>query len=308
MEEDFCQCLKECEDKPDDRKIRQGAGTKRLKAKDSPEQRFLVVRGMEKGRSTAVAARNSYFEGVRRECFVLQDGGADPRSGKMWFKRIMFATLKARANFFDTGSIDDDEIGIIRAHMHPGCARKSNREHGAVYKSFFDRLAEGIMQYKSRVLCLDASMALICVAPELRARGVMVSMAALFPCKVGDHMVLDSLGIFIIGKAECIRMAYSPTALGGKEPELQPQDKRKERLVTNESGIETSRQPHPILTFPIDKGPGHPIDCYLPNEPGQRAMWFQYSCTPLHSCHDETFKAVLNEKKFARPRPVWRQD
>ena len=97
----------------------------------------------------------------------------------------MFATLKARVNFFDTGSNNDDEIGIVCAHMHQACAQQIDLEGRRPYTAFFDKLAEGIIRYTSRVLCLDASMALICVAPELRARGVMVSMAAFFPCKVG---------------------------------------------------------------------------------------------------------------------------
>lgn len=147
-------------------------------------------------------------------------------------------------------------------------------------------------------------MALICVAPELPARGVMVSMAAFFPCQMGDTMVLDSLGIFIIGKADCIRRAYSPKVVGGIEPELQPQDMRKEKALTNEVGRVVGTTAHPILTFPIKKGPGHPIQCYLPKEPHQKATWFQYSCTPLHSFHDTTFSAVLQEKSIARPQPV----
>ena len=266
---------------------------------------------MEKGRSTAVAARDSYFEGVQRECFVLHDGGGHPKSGKMCFNRIMFATLKTRANFFDTGSIDDDEIGIICAHMHPGCARKSNKEHGATYKSFFDRLATGIMQHKSRVLCLDASMALICVAPELRARGVMVSMAAFFPCKMGDNMVLDSLGIFIIGKADCIRLAYSPTVVGGKEPELLPQDKRTEKAITDEGGRVVGRVPHSIYTCAhLNKGPGYPITSYLPKNDDQRASWFQYSCTPLIIHLERRYHASCIEGQInsERPQLVWRQE
>ena len=138
---------------------------------------------MEKGRSTAVAARNSYFEGVRRDCFVLQDAGHDPESGKQCFNQIMFATLKARASFFDEGGRNYDQIGISCAHMHPVCASNANTESESPYRNFFDRLARGILEYKSRVLCLDASMALICVAPELRARGFMVSMAAFFLAK-----------------------------------------------------------------------------------------------------------------------------
>ena len=71
MEKDFCESLRNNYDSPDDSLVRDSAGVKRQIAKDSPQQRFLVVRGMEEGRSTAVAARTSYFEGLRRDWFVL---------------------------------------------------------------------------------------------------------------------------------------------------------------------------------------------------------------------------------------------
>ena len=146
-------------------------------------------------------------------------------------------------------------------------------------------------------------MALICVAPELRARGLMVSMAAFFPCKRGGTMVMDSLGIFIIGKAACIKLAYSPTVVGGKEPELQKQDMRKQTSLTDEGGRVVGRQPHPILTFPKLQGPGHSIGYYLPKEEKTKARWLQYSCTPIHEPHEPTFSAIL-EEKVNRPNPT----
>ena len=57
---------------------------------------------------------------------------------------------------------------------------KKVKRGAETYTNFFDRLARGILRYKSRLLCMDANMALFCVVPELRARGVMASMAAFF--------------------------------------------------------------------------------------------------------------------------------
>ena len=160
---------------------------RRKKTKDSPEQNWLVVGGCEPGPSTAVAVRDAYFKGIRRDCFVLQGGGSYKNNTghcKDAFNRVMFCTIECREPYFDTGEDDDDEIGIAVAHMHYGCARTSNKGGATTYTNFWDRLAEVIVHYKSRVLCMDANMALFCVAPELRARGVMASMAAFsFPAR-----------------------------------------------------------------------------------------------------------------------------
>ena len=76
---------------------------------------------------------------------------------------------------------DSDEVGICCAHMHFGCANKTNTGSATHYKGFFDTLARGIVQYKQRVLCMDANMALWAVVPELRARGFLVTMVSFFP-------------------------------------------------------------------------------------------------------------------------------
>ena len=76
-------------------------------------------------------------------------------------------------------------------------------------------MAQGIVEYKSRVLCIDSNMALWCVVPELRASGFMVVMAACYPFyQAPDTQAkVDSLGIFVIGRVNSIRMAFCPYQL-----------------------------------------------------------------------------------------------
>ena len=83
----------------------------------------------------------------------------------------MFCTVKCKTNFFRGGGDISDELGLANAHMHFGCAKKSNKWGGTQFKPFFDLLARGIVECYSRVLCMDANMALWVVVPELRARG-----------------------------------------------------------------------------------------------------------------------------------------
>ena len=146
---------------------------------------MLVVRGLEDWPTTAVAVRDAHFKGVKRRFFALQDAGDTKyrRGGrKQVFNRLMYCTLKCRSDYFEQPASDDtDEIGIAVAHMHCGRANQKNNRGGTTYKAFSDKLAQGIVEYKSRVFCIDANMALWCVVPELRARGVMVVTAAFYP-------------------------------------------------------------------------------------------------------------------------------
>ena len=200
-------------------KVRCQTENKRKPVPNSPQGQIVVARSPEKGQtSIAVAVRDSHFKALRRDAFMLLDAGRN--RGKEARNRLMFCTAKFRAKYFLDSDPDPDEFGIAVAHLHCGCAKKTNNMGGTHYNTFFDELGHGIVRYKSRVLCMDANMALWCVVPELRARGFMVSMAAFFPFKVGGKAMVDSLGIFVIGPTERIKMAYCPSVLGKiKEPE-----------------------------------------------------------------------------------------
>ena len=97
---------------------------------------------------------------------------------------------------------------------------------------------------------MDANMALFCVAPELRATGVMASMAAffLFLQDSDKNRKVDSLGIFVIAPAAGIKMAYSPAVVGGHEPERMPQE----------------RMPQLHTFISPAKGSGYDISSYMP--------------------------------------------
>ena len=147
-------------------------------------QRMFVVRGLENCPTTAVAARDHLFKGVKRHFFELQYAGEAKLTGgprRPAFNRLMCCTIKCRNDYFREWDPATADIGIAVADMHFGCAKKTNTGGSERYKAFWDKLAQVIVTYKSRVLGIDANMALWCVVPELRARGLMVSMAAFFP-------------------------------------------------------------------------------------------------------------------------------
>ena len=118
----LCQDLKDGWNTPQESLVRCPESNKRKMAKDSPKQTWLVVRGCEPGPTTAVAVRDAYFKGIRRDCYVKQDAGSYKNDGewKEAFIRLMFCTIKCREHYFETGKDEDDEIGIAVAHMHYG--------------------------------------------------------------------------------------------------------------------------------------------------------------------------------------------
>ena len=117
----------------------------------------------------------------------------------------------------------------------------------------FDKLAEGVVKFSSRVLCIDANMALWCVVPELRARGLMISMAAFSPFYHSPdkkNAKMDSLGIFVIGPTLSIRMAFCPTLVGDvPAPKRRDEDRLVQKEVQTGHGYKRRFVPHDAVSF-----------------------------------------------------------
>ena len=93
------------------------------------------------------------------------------------------------------------------------CAnKKAYRSDGDHYKTFFDQLGEGIIEFESRLVGAEMNAAFWSFIPEMRARGVQVNMAAWSSCILGGEQTAntDSVGIFIIGPCEAIRVGFVP--------------------------------------------------------------------------------------------------
>ena len=219
-EEHLCELLMLPRSDQPDEDFRDRGRTSRKKGKVQRDQRWYVVRGPEKGSTTAVAVRTWPFKGIRRECFIRSD--ASCQKGNTKFNRTLFVTLKFNKNYFLTGP-DKDQLGVCSAHLHYGCANSSNKRGNELRTLFWDSLARGIVHYKTRILCIDANMALTMVAIELRARGFCITLVAWFPCRFLDKLPkpedrLDTTGIFVIGRTHIIRPAYTPTVFKAAEP------------------------------------------------------------------------------------------
>ena len=79
---------------------------------------------------------------------------------------------------------DQRPIHLLPRSRERLCQQKTNTRSAKHYKDLFDILARGIVQYQQRIVCMDASVALWAVVPELRARGVLVTMVSFFPLRI----------------------------------------------------------------------------------------------------------------------------
>ena len=71
----FCQALNAPSTAQNKDLVRKRMENKRTPATLSPAPRILVVRGAEQGNSTAVTVRDVHFKAIRRDAFMLLDGG-----------------------------------------------------------------------------------------------------------------------------------------------------------------------------------------------------------------------------------------
>ena len=143
-------------------------------------------------------------------------------------------------------------------------------------------MAIGILEYKTRFLCIDANVALPSVAIELRARGLCITLVAFSPFRDMDKKMvkLDSLGIFVIGGTRAIRPAYSPTVVGVPEPVWGGKDKYTKKTIKQADG-----QPDHTVDWPVQSFrhpcPGYPLTSYRPQDPALRQKYLTNSFTPL---------------------------
>ena len=140
-------------------------------------------------------------------------------------------------------------------HFHHLTAKKE-QGFAKAHAQFWQCLAENITRYQVRLLAGDFNMALWCVVPELRRRGIRVDIAAWFPWRCTSEGVFedvvkcDSEAVFVIGGARSIKLRSSAFALG-----LESAPAYKEQV--------------PASFF---AGQGYPLHSYLPKKSQEQAV------------------------------------
>ena len=75
----------------------------------------------------------------------------------------------------------ENEVVIGDVHLHCMTAKKEVGDGFRALKIFWHKLAAFIIELRVRIVAGDFNMALWQVVPELRARGVLVNLAAWYP-------------------------------------------------------------------------------------------------------------------------------
>ena len=136
-------------------------------------------------------------------------------------------------------------------------------------KKFWDELAEAIMVFQVRIFGGDFNMALFCVIPEMRARGILVNIAAWFPWKsmpVGSTKI-DSMGIFIVGPCQGCRKIFDASSILPSAVVSHAVGASWEVMYKSRGGGRSQKpanQRYELSKY-VKKGMGYPIESYKPN-------------------------------------------
>ena len=162
-----------------DERVRFTKENERNDAKGMPAVGYMTVKSHEIGPSVAVAARKSLVFGIQMNRFIIHFGGT--YSKDICAKRIevqalngiLFATVKLKQVFLrDRG--EETDTGNCALPLH-GC-QTATKDGAKRYKELFDHLAKEIIEFRCRLLTIDANMSMWAVVPEMRARGVQISL------------------------------------------------------------------------------------------------------------------------------------
>lgn len=238
----------------------------------------------------AICARRSLVESMRMRLFRLRHDGLyrkkvknRPNTSKMARSRILVVTCKMRFFRLHGGGGVLDELTLMNCHLHFMTAKKGVANASASFAGFWNEVADAIIEFRVRILVGDFNMALWCVVPELRARGLQVNLAAWYPWKHRNEAEprMDSTAMFVIGPCagahkifgvETIRpSAVAEPAPKGWENLLEPIFDDKNKVV--------GRRPWPLPTYSL-LGQGFQLGTYRPSVPERMAQFVSWTFAP----------------------------
>ena len=276
-------------------------GHRPLQGLSRPQSEFIGFRGDEPGRTSLMSVgRRGLVKGASLLFFRRRWDGIYKKKKKerMATSRIMVVQFHMR--FWKLrggggGAQEGEREGLVtmNVHMHHALAKKEVKDPGRQLLDFWDELATYIVKYGVRVLGGDFNMALFCVVPELRARGVAINLAAWYPWKheLSDAVSIDSEALFIIGPTYGARMVYEPSILGLQNPPPLHEWRPVEHVEKDERGQEISRTRIPLRTFNF-QGQGYPITSYMPDNHARRELYATWSFRPACNYADSAVAEI----------------
>ena len=217
---------------------------------------FLLLRPLDAGNTLLIAGDQNVVSEIRSlKWNKLMDGPyKDKKTGA---RRVAYTRFQIAEVAFKYEVCTWSAMVVANVHLHPLTAKKETG-FATAHAYFWRYLAENIIRYGIRVLAGDFNMALWCVVPELRRRGIRVDIAAWFPWRCTSEGVFedvtkcDSEGIFVIGGARSIKLRSSASALG---------------LESAPFEVEEEEGPASFVA-----GQGYPLHSYLPKNRQEQAV------------------------------------
>ena len=291
---------------------RGGGGPKRWEVR--PSYKYLGLMGEERGKKTVmICARASLVVGMRMKLFrLIHDGritrGRYRRKTKikkilMAKSRILVVTCKMRFFRFDVdddihgGGAPRDELTVMSVHSHPKCASKDVEKGSVALNKFWDELASAIMEFQVRIFGGNFSMALFCVIPEMRARGIPVNIAAWHPwVQVPENLLqIDPMGIFIVGPCKGCRRIFDASSILPGAVQSRDGGEAWELIYESRCGGGTELRANPRFELPIydKKGSGYDFTSYWPPIAGRRNQFFEWTFDPVIDLEDPAMLGPL---------------
>ena len=255
----LCECTKSLEDRLTQEHVQRpavaGAGGQRA------EYQYVTVRPTEDS-SLLVGCRVTHCTGLevrywhKRADSHYKRSNTD-RTRATAYSRILVVTVAMPWTVDRLG----DKHTVMAVHLHYMTAKKE-KGFAKAYKDSWDELCTVINQYNVDVLAGDFNMALCEVIPEMRSRGLEISLASWYPWRgVCGEMMMDSMAIFIIGQPGEYELVYPPTCL---------HDRNASGFLFN-AGMGAAVAAHQLTPSAKEAfhrhrkngGPGQEVRCYL---------------------------------------------
>ena len=275
-----------------------GGGGKRYLKRQSFQ--YLGLRGLHKI-DVMIAARVSHVESMRMLFYRSRHDGQFRVAQRKWKtkkaakKRIAVTTwaiaacrmrhfaLPAVAGASGDGpdAVPTKTLTMMSIHMHHATCKKEVAAGATSLALLWDEVVESVMKFEVRILGGDFNMALWLVAPELRARGLDVNLAAWYPWqKIGASTpTIDSCAIFLIGPSAGIRTVYNAASIiaDAEEETDRPKEwQNVEQVVHDADGKVVRRQPFPLSL--CEFGAGEVLTNYRPKDAAKIKEFVRWSC------------------------------
>ena len=179
---------------------------------------------------------------------------------------------------------DPTTISLMQVHLHHLTAKKEVGDGARALATFWNEMAEAIMEFKVRIFSGDFNMALFQVVPEMRARGVAVNLAAWYPYQVPGEQGprIDSMGVFLVGRCAGVRRIFNPSVISPSavaEGPLPPAWKNVEQILRDAEGKDTGRQPYKLPRYSLGQT-GRTLDKYQPKMEERMTKFLQWTFEP----------------------------